>query len=192
MTRADAFQTLQIYTKSTNLIRHHLAVEAAMRSIARVYAARKKGFINEENWGITGLLHDADYEITRKTPQQHTLYLEGRIGKIVPPEVMYAIKAHNVRYTGIRPVSSMDWALYACDELTGFIVVCGLEQKEKRLNLVTVDTVISKMQDLSFAKKVDRAQIYSCEQMLGFNVKEFVGIVLAAMQSIAVDLGFES
>lgn len=192
MTRQDAFQTLQVYTKSTPLIRHHLAVEASMRALARVYAGRKKGFVNEESWGLVGLLHDADYELTRKHPEQHTIYLEGKIGKIVPADVMYSIKAHNVRYTGIRPITAMDWALYACDELTGFIVMCALEQKEKRLSLVTTGTVITKMENSSFAKSVDRAQILSCEQMLGFSLKEFVGVVLSAMQSVAIDLGFES
>ncbi len=192
MTRLEAFQTLQLYTKANNLIRHHLAVEAAMRAICRIYTARTKKFANEEYWGITGLLHDADYEITRKTPEKHTFYLEERLGKILPKEIMYAIKSHNYRYTGQQPVSAMDWALYSCDELTGFIISCGLEQREKRLNLVTVDTVITKMQDQSFAKSVDRTQIAACEPKLGFTVKEFVGIVLASMQAIAVDLGFEN
>lgn len=163
-----------------------------MRAICRVYAARTKKFVNEEYWGITGLLHDADYEITRKTPDKHTLYLEERIGKILPKEVMYAIKSHNYRYTGQQPISAMDWALYSADELTGFIISCGLEQRERRLNLVTVDTVIAKMQNQSFAKGVDRAQIVACESKLGLSLKEFVAIVLASMQAIAVDLGFEN
>lgn len=192
MTRQEAFQTLQVYTKAQNLIRHHLATEAAMRAIARVYAARTKRFVNEEEWGLAGLLHDADYEITRKTPQRHTLYLEEKIGKIVPKDVMYAIKAHNYRYTGVQPIRAMDWALYTCDELTGFIIACALVQKEKKLIMVTTDSVIRKMQDQSFAKSVDRQQILVCEKMLGFTLKEYVGVVLSAMQAVAIDLGFEA
>lgn len=162
-----------------------------MRAIAKVYNARTHSFINEEAWALTGLLHDADYELTRKTPKRHTFYLEEKIGKILPPEVMYAIKAHNYKYTGLAPKSAMDWALYTCDELTGFIIMSALEQKNKRLLMVTVDMVLKNMQDQKFAKNVDRTQILLCEERLGMPIREFVGIVLAAMQAIAIDLGFE-
>ncbi len=163
-----------------------------MRAICRVYSAKTKAYVNEEMWALAGILHDADYDLTRNTPDKHTLFLEEKIGKVLPKEVMYAIKAHNYKYTGIVPTSAMDWALYTCDELTGFIISCVLTQKEKRLNLVTADMVIQKMADAGFAKSVDRAQIVACEQKLGFPLKEYVGIVLASMQAIAIDLGFEA
>ena len=191
MIRPEALQTLQVYTKAPNLIRHHLAVEAAMRAIAKVYNARTHGFVNEEAWALAGLLHDADYELTRSAPKKHTFYLEEKIGKILPPEVMYAIKAHNYKYTGLPPKSAMDWALYTCDELTGFIIMSALAQKNKRLLMVTVDLVLRNMQDQGFAKNVDRTQILLCEERLGIPIREFVGIVLASMQAIAIDLGFE-
>ena len=191
MTRPEALQTLQVYTKAPNLIRHHLAVEAAMRAIARLYNARTHGFINEEFWGLTGLLHDADYELTRNTPKKHSLYLEEKIGKILPPEVMYAIKAHNYKYTGLPPKSPMDWALYTCDELTGFIIMSALSQKNKRLLTVNAEMVLKNMQDQNFAKNVDRTQILLCEGQLGIPIREYVGVVLASMQAIAIDLGFE-
>ena len=192
MTRPEAIQTLQVYTKSPNLIRHHFAVEIAMRAICRVYGAKMHGYIKEEDWALTGLLHDADYELTRSDPKRHTLYLEEKIGSVLPKEVMYAIKAHNYNYTGVVPQSAMDWALYTCDELTGFVITCALSQKKKLLSTVTVEMVLQKMQDFTFAKSVDRAQIVACEEKLGFPLKEFIGIVLGAMQSIATDLGFES
>lgn len=192
MTRQDALQTLQVYTKSPILIRHHLAVEAAMRAICRVYAAKSKKVLSEESWAITGLLHDADYELTRNTPEKHTLYLEEKIGNVLPKDIMMAIKAHNYRSTGIPPQTSMDWALYTCDELTGFVIACALSQKEKKLNTVTVDMVIKKMQDANFAKSVDRAQIVICEEKLGFPLREYTGIVLSAMQTVAQSLGFEA
>jgi predicted hydrolase (HD superfamily) len=190
MTRQEALQTLQVYTKAQNLIRHHLAVEAAMVAIGNNYSARTKTPISIENWALSGLLHDADYEITRKTPKKHTIYLEEKVGKVLPKEVMYAIKAHNYKYTGVIPQSPMDWALYTCDELTGFIIASALVQKSKQLSSVTVDFVIKKMQEASFAKSVDRTQIMLCEQQLGFPIQEYIGIVLVAMQSIATDLGF--
>jgi hypothetical protein len=191
MTRQEALQTLQVYTKAPNLIKHHLATETAMRAISRVFNAKTKAYVNEEMWALSGLLHDADYELTRNKPERHTLYLEEKIGKVLPKEVMYAIKAHNYKYTAVAPQSPMDWALYTCDELTGFIIACGLVQKDKLLSSVTVDMVLKKMQDSSFAKSVDRAQIMACEQNLGFPIREYVGIVLTSMQTIAKALGFE-
>ena len=192
MTRQEAFQTLQVYTKTQNLIRHHLSTEAAMIAIGKNYSARKNTPVNIENWALSGLLHDADYETTRNTPEKHTIYLEEKIGNVLPKEVMYAIKAHNYKYTGLVPLSTMDWALYTCDELTGFIIASALVQKNKQLSSVTVDFVIKKMQEKSFAKSVDRTQILLCEQKLVFPIAEYVGIVLIAMQSIAKDLGFEA
>lgn len=192
MTRQEALQTLQVYTKAQNLIRHHLATEAAMVAIGKNFSKRTNIPVNIADWALSGLLHDADYEITRKTPEKHTIYLEEKLGQILPKEVMYAIKAHNYKYTGLVPQSPMDWALYTCDELTGFIIASALIQKNKQLSSVTVDFVIKKMQEKSFAKSVDRTQILLCEQQLGFSLQEYVGIVLTAMQSIAKDLGFEA
>lgn len=192
MTRPEALQTLQFYTKSPNLIRHHLAVEIAMRAICRVYGAKTHAYVKEDDWALTGLLHDADYELTRNTPKKHTLYLEEKIGSVLPKEVMYAIKSHNYNFTALPPQTAMDWALYTCDELTGFVIACTIAQKKKLLSTVTVEMVLRKMQDQNFAKSVNRAQIVACEEKLGFPLKEFIGIVLGAMQAIAKDLGFEA
>lgn len=192
MTRQEALQTLQLYTKAPNLLRHHYAVEAAMRAICKVYNAQTHALVNEEVWALAGLLHDADYELTRKTPERHTLFLEEKIGKILPPEVMYAIKAHNYKYTGVAPTTAMDWALFTCDELTGFIVASALIQKDKKLSSVTVDFILKKMQDKSFAKSVDRSQIMACEEKLGFPIRVYIGIVLGSMLAIAQDLGFDT
>lgn len=191
MTRQEAFQTLQVYTKSQNLIRHHLATEAAMKAIGQRLIERKVPDIDLEMWGITGLLHDADYEMTRNDPASHTLVLEDKLRDVLPPEVIHAIKAHNYKYTGIQPRSYMDWALYACDELTGFVIACALIVKGKKIGNVDVDFIMKKMQERSFAKSVDRQQIYSCDTMLGFMVPDFIQIVLNAMTAIANDLGFD-
>lgn len=192
MTRQEALQTLQVYVKAPNLYRHHLAVEAAMRAICKVYANTSHSFPNEEMWAIAGLLHDADYELTRSTPEKHTLYLEEKIGSILPKEVMYAIKAHNYKFTNLPPKSIMDWALYTSDELTGFIIASALIQKDKKLSSVTVDFVLKKLQEPSFAKSVDRTQIQLCETALKIPLASYTEIVLKAMQGIAVDLGFEA
>jgi predicted hydrolase (HD superfamily) len=192
MTRQEALQTLQTYVKSPSLVRHHFATEIAMRMIARTLVEKSKLTINEEEWAITGLLHDADYELTRTTPERHTLLLEERLGSVLSPEVIHAIKAHNYKYTGVVPASKMDWAMYSCDELTGFIIFCVLNQKEQSLRLLTVDFVLQKLKDQTFAPTVERSQISSCEKNLGIPLPEYTKIVLTSMQSIAKSLGFES
>lgn len=192
MTRQEGLQTLQVYVKTPNLIRHHLATEAAMKAIGQTLINRGETGIDLENWGLAGLLHDADYEITRNTPEKHTIYLEEKIGSILPQDVMHAIKAHNYKYTNVAPVSLMDWALYTCDELTGFVVACALIQKDKRLGAVTVDFILKKMNEKSFAKSVDRAQILACEEKLKFPIDVYTQIVLSSMQSVANNLGFEA
>lgn len=189
MTRDGAYQTLTVYTQSQNLIRHHLAAEAAMRSLADFFAKKTGQFIDVEKWGITGLLHDADYEITRKTPAKHTLYLEEKLGEQIPEDIMYAIKAHNYAYTKIEPKSLLDWALYCCDELTGFIVACTLVLPDKKIKSLTVDFVLKKMEDNSFAKSVNREQIRLCEKSLGIKLYDFIQIVLSSMQAIDTSLG---
>lgn len=192
MTREEAYQTLTVYTKSQDLIRHHLAAEVAMKTIAKfIIDNQNKKNIDIEEWGIVGLLHDADYELTRNTPERHTLLLEEKIGATLPADVMHAIKAHNYKYTGVELESLMDWAMYTCDELTGFVIACALIQKDREISSVTSDFVIKKMKESSFAKSVDRNQINLCEEKLNISLFEYVGIVLNAMKEISPDLGFE-
>jgi len=189
MTREEAYQTLTVYTQSQNLIRHHLAAETAMRALANYLSAKNAIPYDADEWGITGLLHDADYELTRKTPERHTFYLEEKLGKQIPEKIMYAIKAHNYTYTQLKPLSSMDWAMYTCDELTGFIVACALILPDKKLKSVTVEFVLKKLEDSSFAKSVNREQIMKCEEALNIPIREFIRIVLTAMQQIDTELG---
>ncbi len=189
MTRDGAYQTLTVYVQSQNLIRHHLATEVAMRSLAQHLSKSKNQLLDIEKWGITGLLHDADYELTRKTPEKHTLYLEEKLGEQIPKDIMYAIKAHNYAYTKIEPTSLMDWALYTCDELTGFIVACTLVLTDKKIKSLSTDFVLNKMNDNAFAKSVNREQIKLCEKSLGIPLSEFIMIVLSSMQAIDTTLG---
>lgn len=191
MTRQEAYQTLTLYTKSQNLIEHHFAVEAAMRAIAKWITIRAGIPVDIDEWGLVGLLHDADYEITRNNPEKHTLYLEEKLGSSLSPEVIHAIKAHNYINTKVEPQSLMDWALYACDELTGFVIACSLQEKNRKMAYVTVPLVLQKMNDKKFAKEVNRTQILSCERNLGIPIQEFTRIVLTSMQTIAPTLGFD-
>lgn len=183
MTRDAAYQILIKHLSNQNLLRHSFAAEAAMRSLAR-----KLGH-DEEVWGITGLLHDADYEKAKGHPEEHGLLLFKLEPNTIPTVIEHAINAHNYQFTKVLPASSLDWAITCCDQLTGLIVAAALVRKEKTLASVTPDFVIKKMKEKSFAKGADRTQIYYCEEKLGLPLEEFVEIVLKAMQAIAPQLG---
>lgn len=197
MTREEAYQILTQLIKNPNLIKHHLAAEAAMRGIGQFLKAKKDPTINIDDWGLVGLLHDADYEQSKNKPEEHTLILERQVGNQVKPEIMQAIKSHAYNYNGVSPQNLMDWAIYTCDELTGFIIACALihpapseEQggPEKKLSALTVDFILNRMKEPSFAKAVDRNQINMCEEKLGIPLEEFIAITLLAMQSISKEL----
>lgn len=183
MTRQTAHQILLKHLKNPNLIKHSLAAEAAMRALA----PRFKG--NVEQWGITGLLHDADYDKSKGYPEKHGLYLFDLEPNSIPSVIEHAIKAHNWEYTKIAPESPMDWAIYCADQLTGLIVAAALIHPDKKLASVTVEFVLNRMKQKDFAKGANRQAIFLCEEKLGIPLEKFVGIVLKAMQGIHEDLG---
>lgn len=187
MTRQDGYQILNSLIKSPNLIKHHLAAEAAMKGIAQ-HLKEKNPDINIDDWALVGLLHDADYEETKNIPQKHALLLEEKIGGKLKPEIMYAIKSHGYSVNGVEPKSIIDWAIYTSDELTGFIIACALIKPEKKLSLVDVNFVLNRMKESGFARAVDRNQIKMCEEKLNITLPEFIGVVLKSMQSISQDL----
>lgn len=189
MTREAAYEILCSFVKNPNLIRHHLACEAAMRAIYLELAHDQAKKEDEERWGIVGLLHDADYELTKDEPSQHTLVLEEKIGALVPPDIMQAIKAHNWHHNDVKPETPMDWAMYSCDELTGLITATALVTPNKKLATVTVESVTKKFNTKSFAKGADREQIKTCEEKLGIGLTDFTSLILSSMQQIAPELG---
>jgi len=188
MTRDDAYQILRSMVKNENLIKHHLAAEAAMKALyKRLTPKQIPG--EEADWGIVGLLHDADYELCKNHPERHTLVLEERIGDKLNPRLMQAIKSHNWQNNGVVPKSKLDWSIYCCDELTGLIIAAALIHPEKRLDFLTVDFVMKRFNEPSFAKGANRTQILMCEKELTIPLTEFVEIVLKAMQGISGELG---
>ncbi len=187
MDRNTAYQLLNSLTKNNNLIKHHLATEASMKALYR----KLNLDINpneEEKWGLVGLLHDADYELSKNHPEKHSLILEEKIGNQLPPDVLYAIKAHAFQYNGVEPKSKMDFAMYCLDELTGIIIAAILIHPDKKLTSLTTDFVLNKFNDLNFAKGAAREQIKMCETKLNIPLNEFIDICLKAMQQIAPQL----
>ncbi len=181
MTREEALNLLKKYVKNNNLIKHMLATEAIMKALAR----RLNG--NEELWGITGLLHDIDYELTEKEPEKHSLLSEEILKPYnLPSEMIEAIKAHNEIH-GFPRNSLLAKALYAIDPLTGLIVASALVHPDKRLDPLDTEFILKKFKEKSFARGANREQIKSCEE-LGLNLDEFIGIGLSAMKSISKEL----
>lgn len=183
MTRQSAYQILTKYLTNPNLIKHSLAAEAVMRALA----VRLKS--DPEVWGITGLLHDADYDRAKGHPEEHGLLLFKLEPNTIPSNIEYAIKAHNFEYTKFQPKSLMDWSIYCCDQLTGLIVAAALVHPDKKLVSITPEFIMKRMSEKSFAKGARREPIYLCQEKLGIPLQEFVTIALAAMQTIAPELG---
>lgn len=183
MTRETAYHILTKHLSNQNLLKHCLAAEATMRALAPKFS----GDVNE--WGITGLLHDADYEESKGNPEKHGMLLFELEPNSIPTYIEHAIKAHNYEFTKVAPESPMDWAIYCCDQLTGLIVAATLIHPDKKLASVTPEFVINRMKKKDFAKGANRESIYLCEEKLGIPLQEFVAITLTAMQEIHEELG---
>jgi len=184
LNRKAAWELLTTHTKKENLLHHALAVEATMREFAR------RGCEDEELWGITGLLHDLDYEEhpnAEEHPWEGVKILE-EAG--YPPEMIQAVLAH-APYTGAKRETPLAKTLFAIDELTGFIVAVALVRPSRSIHDVKVKSVTKKFKDRSFAALVSREDIIEGAGDLGLEVQEHVGVVLGAMQGIAGELGLE-
>jgi putative nucleotidyltransferase with HDIG domain len=183
--RDSAWELVNEFTENQNLVRHMLAVEAGMRAYARKYEE------DEELWGIVGLVHDFDYE------QNPDLSVEGHPvtgAKILrdrawPEQVIRAMLSHASEYTGVAPESSMEKALCAVDDLTGFLVAVALVRPSKSIRDVKLKSVRKKWRDKAFAAAVGREQIERAASALGVERDEHIQTVLDAMKEIAPELG---
>lgn len=183
ITREEAYSMLTEMISNKNLIRHGVAVEAIMRSLARRFGE------SEEEWGIVGLLHDADYEATDKDLKRHTLVISEMLRKKgVSGRIINGIQAHGDMIKPDRE-NNLEKAVYAADELSGLITACALVRPDKKLASVDVESVLKKFKSPSFAAGAKRENILTCESELGIKLKEFIEIALKAMQEISSKLG---
>ncbi len=192
MTREEAYSILTKYLHNKNLLKHCLSCEVAMQAIYRMVTPKAEQTPEEEQtWGITGLMHDADYELAQTTNQleKHGLLLFEKEPKGIPEDIAHAIKAHNYENTHVMPESKLDWGIACCDQLTGLIVAAALIIPDKKLASLTVESVLKRFKEKSFARGARREAILLCEEKLGIPLTEFVALTLAAMQEIHTDLG---
>jgi putative nucleotidyltransferase with HDIG domain len=183
MTRADDLALLREFCDSDSLIKHMLAVEAAVRAYARKFGE------DEETWGTAGLLHDFDYQ-RWPNPPDHPLKGAAILKERgYPDDVIYAIKSHADYLQHECPrVSRLDKTLYACDELCGFLTACALVRPE-RLAGMKASSVRKKMKQPSFAAAINRDDIVRGAADLGVDLDEHIEFCIAAMQGIALELG---
>ncbi|HXY02472.1 MAG TPA: HDIG domain-containing protein [Terriglobales bacterium] len=180
--REAAWYLLTEFTQSGSLRKHALAVEACMRAYARKFSE------NEELWGVVGLLHDFDYEkypSLEDHPYKGNEVLKERGW---PEEIRRAIMSH-AEYTGVTRDTPMEKALFACDELAGFITAVALVKPGKSLAEVDAKSVRKKMKDKAFARSVNRNDIVAGAAELGVELEEHIAFCIEAMKGIAEKLG---
>lgn len=184
ITREEAWQILCEFTKSENLRKHALAVEACVVAYARRFGE------DEAKWSVTALLHDFDWEIHPQAPD-HPLKGEPLLAaRGVDEEIRRAILSH-ADYSGVPRQSRLEKALFACDELAGFLTAVSLVKPHKSIFEVDVPSVRKKLKDKAFARSVNRDDIVRGAEELGIPLDEHIGFCIRAMQDRAEELGLK-
>jgi predicted hydrolase (HD superfamily) len=181
MDRAIALAQLHEWMQSPALLRHVYTVEHVMQRAARQYGGPDA---DAEQWAITGLLHDADYE---KFPDEHPQRVIAWLREHGEEAIAHAIACHSTRW-GVPCETQLDKALLACDELTGFIVACCWLRPD---GIATLEppSVLKKLKDKKFAAGVDRSEVAEGVRLLGVEMAEHVGFVIAALKERATEFG---
>ena len=191
--RAKAVELLEEWTKGESLRKHGLAVSVCTEAYGRMEASRlglagAEAEAFAEPYACAGLLHDMDYE-RHPSLEEHPFVGVGALREMGWPEtVLQAILAH-ADYSGVARESHLERALFACDELAGFLVACALVKPSRSIGEVEVAGVKKKMKDKAFARAVKREDITAGAELLGLSVEEHLGNCLAAMQARAAELG---
>ncbi len=182
LNRDEAFRLFSEWNQNEGLIKHGLAMEAALRAYARTFGE------DEEKWGITGMLHDIDYE-RHPTIEEH-----GKVGADLlrqhgyPDEVVHAVQAHN-DYHQLPRNDLLSKTVFACDELTGLITATALVRPTKSILGLEASSVKKKMKDKAFARGVNREEIIKGAEALGVDLTEHITFVIHAMEASADTLG---
>lgn len=184
MNREQALEILHEFTKSENLRKHALAVEACVTAYAR------KSGADEEQWSVTALLHDFDWEIHPTLPDHPTRGEPLLAERGVSEEIRRAILSH-ADFTGVSRESPLEKTLFACDELAGFITAVSYVKPHRSVFEVDAASVKKKMKDKAFARSVNRQDILDGARELGIDLDEHIGFCVKAMQERAEELGLK-
>ena len=186
--RNDAWELLCEYTKGDSLRKHGLAVEAAMRAAAKRYG---EADADVDEWGLVGLLHDFDYEMF-PTPDQHPFTGANILcGRGYSERMIRAIMGH-ATYTGVPRDTNLARALFATDELCGFLVACALVRPNKSLDDLEVSSVKKKLKDKAFARSVNRDDIRLGVEELGVPLEDHIRFVIDALRPVQKEIGLNS
>ncbi len=180
--REVAWAILTEFTQGDSLRKHARAVEASMRAYAERYGA------DPDVWGAAGMLHDFDYEMHPHAPAHPLKGAELLFARGVSEAIVYAILAH-ADYSGVPRTSLLDRALYACDELTGFVHACALVRPGRVITGLEPASVRKKLRDKAFARTVNRDDVYRGAEELGVELDQHIAFVVAALAPVAPDIG---
>ncbi|OLB08890.1 MAG: HAD family hydrolase [Candidatus Rokuibacteriota bacterium] len=180
--RERAWSILTEFTKSDSLRKHARTVEAAMRAYAARYGE------DPDTWGAAGMLHDFDYEMHPRAPHHPVKGGEILLARDVPHPIVYAVLAH-ADYAGMPRVSRLDRALYACDELSGFVHAVALVRPGRVITGLEPSSVRKKLKDKAFARTVNRDDVHRGAAELGVDLDEHIAFVIAALTSVAPEIG---
>jgi putative nucleotidyltransferase with HDIG domain len=186
ITRADAEAVLFEFTQGDGLRKHGRAVEEAMRAYARWYGVEDPAQV--ERWGIVGLLHDFDYE---QNPTEEThLHVGSKIlrERGYPEEIVEAICSH-ADYMNIPRDTPLKKAIYACDELVGFIGACAKVRPTKKVADLPAESVVKRLKDKAFARSVDRSYVYGGAEAIGRPLLEHIQFLIETLKPIAGEIG---
>ena len=180
--REHAWSILTEFTKSDSLRKHARAVEASMRAYAGRYGE------DLDAWSVAGMLHDFDYEMHPRAPHHPLKGAELLLSRGVPEEIVRAILAH-ADYSGVPRVSRLDRALYACDELSGFVHAVALVRPGRVIAGLEPPAVRKKLKDKGFARTVNRDDVYRGASELGVDLDEHIAFVVSALTDVAPEIG---
>ena len=186
--RKDAWELLCEYTKTDSLRKHALAVEAAMRACAVRYG---EADADVDEWGITGLLHDFDYEMFPTADEHPFKGANIMCGRGYPDHIIRAIMGH-ATYTGVPRDTQMARALFATDELCGFLVACALVRPSRSLDDLEVSSVKKKLKDKAFARTVNRDDIRQGVEELGVEMDDHIRFVIDALRPLQKEIGLNT
>ena len=186
--RSDAWELLCEYTKGDSLRKHALAVEAAMRVSSRRYGSPDA---DENEWGIVGLLHDFDYEMFPSADQHPFTGANILCGRGYSERIIRAIMGH-ATYTGVPRDTDMARALFATDELCGFLVACALVRPSRSLDDLEVSSVKKKLKDKAFARSVNREDIKQGVVELAVDLDEHIRFVIDALRPLQREIGLNA